>query len=260
MVRRHFARYVHAALSSRRHHPGGFFRGHVRDMPRLSRIRGQQKIACDDRVFGNCGTAAQPHARCGRPFAHDSIAFEQLILTVNDEAAANFSRSECSIAHHPRIHYRAAVIAECHGSASCKLREIHRVNALAANGDSRYWVDAASRALGPRNVCNQFGRVDCRIRIRHCRDRGESAGDSRCRSACHRLLFRVPGIAKMNVHVDESRCYVSALRIQHAFAGFGLEIPADLHDSPGAHAQIPDRVQVCGRIDDTSPLNQHPLR
>ena len=126
---------------------------------------------------------------------------------------------------------RSAVVGQSDRSRFLQFRKIGRLLALKSFCDARGDIDARFRVLRFfAHIAHDLAAVNRRIGIRH----GEQACDSACRgrtAACDYVLFLgLSGIAKVNVHVYESRYRAEAFGIDDL--SVGGEVFADLGYDP----------------------------
>ena len=103
MVRRDLAGRAHAAAARPAHQIERGRGRHVRDVPRLAGIFGDQQIARDDDVFGKPRAAGQSEAGCGSAFVHHRVALERCVFAVRNEDRVEVARVAGGVAQHERV-------------------------------------------------------------------------------------------------------------------------------------------------------------
>ena len=98
--------------------------------------------------------------------------------------------------------------------------------------------------------------VDDRLRIRHSRDAGHTAGSRCLRSRVNIFLCFLPRFTQMDMHIDEPRCYKESLRIDFFyFFASRADILTDFLDLAIFHQDICHFMLVLGRVYDGTILN-----
>ena len=118
---------------------------------------------------------------------------------------------------------------------------------------------ARSAAAAFKYAFDLLDVVQCRRRVRHAADRGESTGDRGGRSAVDGFVvcLSVMGITEMDVDIEQSRGHDAPRGVDGVVGGWvGLSIEIDGRDPIVGDQHVTDGIQPGGWIDDSSVADQ----
>ena len=107
-----------------------------------------------------------------------------------------------------------------------------------------------------QNELDDRARVDGRLRVRHAGDAGEASRGGGAGSGRDRLLPLVPGLAQVDVHVDEARDRRTTPARSRTVAAGGVDSLPDAGDAAVFDEDVVRSVDPGRRIDEPSVLEQ----
>ncbi len=230
--------------------------------PRIWLLLGKLDIAIHNAGLRRSLPAAQSQAERRRPIVHRAIFGHTRILGVLDNRKAQLSAQPQALAHDVVIENRPAVIGYSHRARAlqaAKVRE-HRAFAGVRRGRNRKHVDhrASLRLAQP---VHPLLRIDCRRCIRHAAHGREPARRSRRRAGRNRLFVCLPGLAQMDVQVNQSRSDDQPPGVEFFIRPAANFVRGrDLRHAPIPQHDIHRRIDLRGGIDHVSTFDQQRRR
>ena len=165
---------------------------------------------------------------------------------------------ECG-AHQVTRHHGVSVVAHRNGPCPDHFAEFRQLLALLAHGDAADRVHPREcRGLALRlDEPHRSLVVDHWVGVGHRTDPGETAGDRRHRSGGDRLAILLPGLAQVNVHVDQPGCHDETLCLDDPGTIGSAKIFSRAGHLPILQENVGDLVQPLRWIDDTTAAQEN---
>ena len=161
-------------------------------------------------------------------------------------------------AHEIGTLYIVSVIGERNSAIRCHIPHLRKLLAFEILGNRADHGDLHDPSLGHAmlHITQYRCIVDDRLRIRHSRDAGHTAG-SGCLCACINIfLCFLSRFTQMDMHIDKTRCHEKTLRIDFFyFFASRADILTDFLDLAIFHQDICHFMLVLGRVYDGTILN-----
>ena len=148
-----------------------------------------------------------PECRRREAFVRDAVTLEGLFLAVFDDRNTEHRGVFERASHQQRGGHRPSIVGDRHTAGAFQLGDVGQLLALLAARHRADGIDPRQVRLG-RFLEDEFGDAGVvvhRVRVRHARDRGESASDRRRGSSRDRLLVLLTRLAQVDVDVDQAR-------------------------------------------------------
>ena len=163
------------------------------------------------------------------------------ILGVLDDRQIERARVLEGAAHEPRVHHRAPIVGDRDDAAFLHVRDVGERLALEALRDrpDRMHAHGADLSRAPHDQLGDRALVVDGLRVGHAADRGEAARRGRARPGLDVFLVFLPGLAQVDVQVDQPG---------HDPQAFDIDDPAadqatpDLDDSPAGDPHVGDLI------------------
>ncbi len=145
-----------------------------------------------------------------------------------------------------------------HRPGALQSAEVGEHRAFAGVGGGRDGKDVDHRAaLRPLQPRDPLRRVDDGLRVGHAADRSESSGSGRGGAGGDGFLVALPGLAQVNVQVDEARSDDQATRIEFLVrSAANLARRRDLGHLAVAQQDVHGRIDLRGGVDETAAFDQ----
>ncbi len=238
------------------HPPGG---GYVLNMQPRPRRLGQKNIPLNHQFLRQGGHPLQPQTSRCRAGVDGPVEGQGRFFTVTAHGETVDSGLPEGFKHHPRTGHPFTVIGDAHRPGGFKLPQGANLSAPLPEWDGPHDVDAASQGGAPGKQSRQKLRPgQHRIGIGQTDHTGKAPRRRGGGAGPKGLFMGKPGIAKMNMNVDQPRHRMKPRNIQnrHRIAGGQDNILPHLGNEPPADQNIRPAVSVFTRIHHGGPPEQ----
>ena len=211
----------------------------------------QLHVALHDRSLGRRLHAAQAQAKRGRAVVHGAAIGHARIFRVLNHRKIDFGRQAQRFAHHCVAENGLAVVGDGHRARALQTAKVrqHRPFAGMSGGGDRKDVDHGA-ALRPLQPGDPFRRIDNGLRVGHAADGSESSGSSGGGAGGDGFLVTLPGLAQVNMQIDEAGSDDQPARVEFLVRGAAnLARRRDLGHLPIAQQDVHGRIDLGGGID-----------
>ena len=257
VLRRDFCRNLDAALLGLADQFDSVLGADVSDVDRRVCRFGQENIACDGNVFGDSRTAFDAQFIGNDAFMHVAAFDEALFFAVVDDDLVEHAGIFHGFAHEIAVFNVTAVIGESgdaffgHGAHSGQFLALEAFGDGADDFDFDFGFPFDFILHAVDDDC----RIDDRLGIRHGRNAGDAAGSSCLRPRFNRFLAGLAGLAEMDVHIDEARCYDEA-RCVEDFGAVSAQIGSNFLNFTIFNENVTNFILLHGRIYDSAAFNE----
>ena len=247
----------------RPHRPQRTAGADVGEMNRPSRERAQGHVAPGHDLLGRRRHAAQPQQRRRRALVGDPAVGEGGVLAVVDDRHAAHGGVLEGAPHQDRVGHGAPRVGDGNASGVAQLADGREPPPRPPLGHRPDRVDPREARLGRlrEDEAGHAGLVVRGLGVGQAGDRGEAAGNGRRDPRGDRLLVLGPGLAQVDVHVDEARTHHAAWRDVHDRGPrLDRQIAADPRHPAAPDQHVGGAVDAGDGVDDAPPLqNGGPL-
>jgi hypothetical protein len=193
----------------------------VRDVQVRARQLGQHEVAGDHDLFRGGGLAGEPELGRDDALVHRGVAGQVAVFRMADDGRAEGQGVLHGAAVQLRVHHALAVVGKGDAAGLGLLGHLGELGALEVlrHRADRVHAHDALDARARQDVVGDRAVVVDGERIGHAAHRGEPARRRRARAARDRLLVLVPGLAQVDVHVDQPGAHHLARRVDRLRRG-----------------------------------------
>ena len=222
-----------------------------------SRAFGKDNVTGNDHILHRIGNAWKiPFLRLVS-LIHAAAVYHIDIFTVRKHRNVSSRRDLHCFLVKLGIHHGLSVLADGRNSGIHHPVDIRQFFSHHTLCDRAYLKHMDQRMLSRLvfHIIDTVRIVNDRFCVRHCKHRCHTTLGCRHRTGDDILLMGQARISEMHMHIDQTRHYITACRVDH-FRGAVRNLLLNLGDPAVLDQHVTDLVQPAVRIDDMSVFNQ----